>query len=717
MSSQDDLLPQQNQTDMSMQQSGSINLGAWNNVDVTGDVVGGDKVAGDKVLGDKIIYYQTPTSPAPPDPNRRAMLQKVRLIWIEGLLERSIDREARMELSLYERPDAVMFPLQTKVQELNRPPQPVRYGTPIVDIFDKAVGALLILGAAGAGKTTLLLELTSDLIDRAMEHDSHPIPVVYNLSSWAAKRLPLAEWLAEELQSNYGVPLKLSHTWVASDALLPLLDGLDEVVWEDRVACVEAINAYRADHGLAPLAVCSRFDDYGAIGVKLHLNSAIMVEPPTEAQVDAYLAGAGAPLTELRAALREDTVLRDLASTPLLISIMMRAYQDALIETQPSTTLPEERRRHLFNVYVERMLTRHGTEPRYPRERTLRWLAWLARQMIARQQTIFLLEQLDPRLLASQGSWLLYHVAVRFTGSLIFVAACTLAGVAAGSVSPISTPQDGLLLGLAIGSVIAVALAAASVLALWTHKTVAVFIVVVITAVLALLVAPSPNDAVLTALILGLPSALAGVSLVGSATTPPIDAIIWTWPTIRFGLGVGLTAALVLAVVIALLANATAGVTLGLLIGACALLPAILFVMAKREAISASVRPNQAIHRSVGLAVMMFGLVSTIGILIGTAWGIMYQNSIGKGLAFGLILGVPMALVAAFAAGGAIGIRHYLLRAILAGSGVTPWRYRRFLDYTTERVFLRRIGGSYIFYHRLLMEYFASSKEVIHDRE
>ncbi len=37
-----------------------------------------------------------------------------------------------------------------------------------------------------------------------------------------------------------------------------------------------------------------------------------------------------------------------------------------------------------------------------------------------------------------------------------------------------------------------------------------------------------------------------------------------------------------------------------------------------------------------------------------------------------------------------------------------PWRYARFLDYAAERLFLRKVGGGYIFVHRLLLEYFAS---------
>ena len=38
---------------------------------------------------------------------------------------------------------------------------------------------------------------------------------------------------------------------------------------------------------------------------------------------------------------------------------------------------------------------------------------------------------------------------------------------------------------------------------------------------------------------------------------------------------------------------------------------------------------------------------------------------------------------------------------------LTPWRYVTFLDYATERIFLRKVGGGYIYIHRLLQDYFA----------
>ena len=105
----------------------------------------------------------------------------------------------------------------------------MRQGCRISDEFDKLNQKLLILGAPGTGKTTLLLELTKDLLTRA-EHDlNHPLPVVFNLSSWATKQSSLAAWLADELYKSYRVPRKHAQTWIDNDLVVPLLDGLDEV--------------------------------------------------------------------------------------------------------------------------------------------------------------------------------------------------------------------------------------------------------------------------------------------------------------------------------------------------------------------------------------------------------------------------------------------------------------------------------------------------------
>jgi predicted NACHT family NTPase len=60
-------------------------------------------------------------------------------------------------------------------------------------VFDRLGGGLLILGAPGSGKTTALLELARHLLDKAEADEHQPIPVVFNLVSWAAHRGPVAD--------------------------------------------------------------------------------------------------------------------------------------------------------------------------------------------------------------------------------------------------------------------------------------------------------------------------------------------------------------------------------------------------------------------------------------------------------------------------------------------------------------------------------------------
>ena len=64
-------------------------------------------------------------------------------------------------------------------------------------------------------------------------------------------------------------------------------------------------------------------------------------------------------------------------------------------------------------------------------------------------------------------------------------------------------------------------------------------------------------------------------------------------------------------------------------------------------------------------------------------------------------------IIAAFL-GGLFAVRHYACRLVLWGSGKAPWNYARFLDSAADRLFLRKVGGGYIFIHRLVLEHFAS---------
>src|SRR6266516_3091708 len=90
----------------------------------------------------------------------------------------------------------------------------------------------------------------------------------------------------------------------------------------------------------------------------------------------------------------------------------------------------------------------------------------------------------------------------------------------------------------------------------------------------------------------------------------------------------------------------------------------------------------------------------------------MKWSRLGAGLRFGLVVGLLF--------GGSAYIQHFVLRWFLRGAGAMSWNYARFLDYAADHLLLRKVGGGYIFIHRLLLEYFASlplSQSLINDEQ
>ena len=356
------------------------------------------------------------------------MLAEVRRVWIDGYLKHSLDNLVRIELGLEEKPDAVSRPWDLIVQQPDRAPRPLPPGQAMGAVFDELGQALLILGAPGAGKTTLLLELARDLLDRAEQDATHPIPVVFHLSSWAVRRRPLADWLVDELTERYYVPRKLAQAWTDAEQVLPLLDGLDEVAPEHRAACVEAINAFRRQHPLVPLAVCSRAADYEALPVRVELSGAVVIQPLSRAQISTYLKQAGKSLAGVRTVLRDDETLWELLETPLMLSIVALAYQGRSAAEVRATGSLEQRRTHLFENYTRRMFERRSKVTAYTPEQTIRWLTWLARSLMHNNLSIFYVEWMQPDWLPSRAQrWIVAMVPIMFSG-LVFGLVVMLAG-------------------------------------------------------------------------------------------------------------------------------------------------------------------------------------------------------------------------------------------------------------------------------------------------
>lgn len=326
--------------------------------------------------------------------NRERMLQRLRRIY-EELFTQSLQGVTQMELGLASKPDAVQNAVTLLLQTATRPEQLLSPGTSILHIYDEAAHDLLILGAPGAGKSTLLVELAQQLVKRAEADETSPLPVIIPLSSWAVKRPPLETWLAEQVARIYDVPKKVARQWVNEDQLLPLLDGLDEMDEAARPACIAAINVYHREHLLLPLVVCSRQVEYTQASrcQRLTLQNAVVVQPLTHEDVQAYLKQGGKSPAVLRHVLAANPALASIATTPFMVHILILTYQDTPLRR---SSLQNQFQQQIWTDYMQRMFERKRGERHYSSHQMTTWLSWLARQMREHNQTIFYLEQLQP---------------------------------------------------------------------------------------------------------------------------------------------------------------------------------------------------------------------------------------------------------------------------------------------------------------------------------
>ncbi len=387
--------------------------------------------------------------------NRQSMLNRLQKRYPE-IQKQRLDNTPWMELSFTEVPNAVEQIASVLSNEVKQAKRPLAQGTSLLHIYDKAEQELLILGEPGVGKSTLMIDLATQLVERAKVYKNHPLPIIFYLSSWAIKRLPLQDWLSEQLAQHYGVPWPMSKQSIQAGFILPLLDGLDEMTEPDRPACIKAINTYRlAGYLHPPLVVCSRQAEYttAAEQQRLALHNAVVVQPLTTGQVDTYLSQQGESLTALRRTLKQDSTLEELAKTPLMLSTMTRTYQGTTIQISPGQATVSMLEQQVWHDYIKHMVEQKQQKKQYTLPQISEWLGWLARQTRARSQTIFYIENLQSSWLASKRELLLYEwLAIRTPGVLVGILISLVVSTIIGGLS-LAFILSNVLLGGLLGGI------------------------------------------------------------------------------------------------------------------------------------------------------------------------------------------------------------------------------------------------------------------------
>ena len=597
--------------------------------------------------------------------NRAVMLGRVRSVWLAGVLEGSLHGGEIIDLGFAYRPAALGNSGLPSWQQASEYDYLLPLGTKIDDVFAAAERVLLVLGEPGAGKTTMLLQLVTHLLAAAETDETCPIPAVFALSAYRDDR-PLDEWLVDQLANNYELPRRLAAQWIDSGRFVPLLDGLDEVDPALRPTCAEAINAFRRQHPGVWLLVTARSRDYQALATRLHMDKAIVLQPLTPEQIDTYLSRRGPRLAGLRESLAADQTLRELAQTPLMLSIMTLAYR-RMPDPVSSGDGGEMGGRlltstQLFDVYAERMARYRSKDMRFAPSDTIAWLTWLAKQLTREGKPTFFLEDMQPSWLATGDRPRLAR-SMRLLAFLMLVAAALPATFLAMVFGRWGASLAVLLVGLVAAAV-----------PVLTGRF--------------LLRARLPFGRIET-----------------------VESLNWSWPYGALGLGVGALGGLALGALVGWLDRWSATPWAALLaagggaLGAAeaGLRPGELRLrMSPGQGVAQSLRSGITVMTRVmmlagvllGLAVSAAMLIAGRTIIVAAApWMVWLLTYLGLGfaLAFGLL---------AY-------LQHARLRRVLHDRGHIAEEYPAFLNQTAERNLLRKVGGGYTFVHALLLQYFS----------
>lgn len=259
----------------------------------------------------------------------------------------------------------------------------------IEDYLTRDEKRILLLGAPGSGKTTTLLKILEKFHSEAISNYDCEIPIYLNLSSWGNavrnRRIysrkgfnlfkrqrtidstpDIKDWIIDQLINNHALfsSSKIVEEWLNQKKLILLLDGLDEANEKLRSKLVAKLNEFIKEHTRfdTKLIICSRIADYEALvestSTKLFLDGAVLLQPFSSAQIDEYLEYTDSSV--VRKIISEDEDVKRMASNPLMLSIMVLAYRSEYNPPKISDEMLSYtfKKLYLFSSFVNAMIKR-----------------------------------------------------------------------------------------------------------------------------------------------------------------------------------------------------------------------------------------------------------------------------------------------------------------------------------------------------------------------
>jgi hypothetical protein len=683
---------------------------------------------------------------------RKQLLRRVSDAWLKDVLDSPLYVQPSLTLGLMrtiEQPNpwGVGFTEKTEM---------IPSGTALGDVFEQLHEAMLIIGAPGSGKTTTMLWLLHDVLARANaeleqarkdDDCTLPIPVVLPLASWALRRDSLEEWMLREIIGRYNMESSDVRSWLAERQIMPLLDGLDEVAAENRDQCVGAINEFRRQRGTVPIVVCCRTLEQRQLRAQLGLRGTVAIRPLNAQQVNEFLSRHADEFAGAQAALAREPGLWELAKTPLMLNIIIFAFRDPAGNEGLVPGPQKDLHSRLLATYVREML-RHRPAPSHVQITTVRRLAFLARQLQEEDQTLFSADLLTPLSTPSTPptiameivGWLVWKGITIFGMSAVVMSFYGWRGAIAGGIAGLLAGSSSRIrlncITLAVGAQVrGTPMKPADDLPEPSDEELAAASGLPVEDILAIRRLEGLPDterwkwlSERPELSLRLEQAVLAAPGAGRSAT----VFAWTlrasrqgWPSRLLNWRIGLflwlhdyteefprggtVAVLVIALAWGLLIGwvytlgaALAG--LAALTAATALVPLVGRVPPRNSALNF---PSPGLRTAITIGALISPVVG--GLAGGLAGLILtWAVSPGAGTKFGLVTAICVTLFTLGCAGGFAFLEQFRIRLALHWADLMPMQPQAFFTYATRCLFLRRSGGSYLFFHRSMQEFFAN---------
>lgn len=118
--------------------------------------------------------------------------------------------------------------------------------------------------------------------------------------------------------------------------------------------------------------------------------------------------------------------------------------------------------------------------------------------------------------------------------------------------------------------------------------------------------------------------------------------------------------------------------------------------------------PSQGMRLSLRTA-LIYGSAVTLYTMVICIYTIHFEAGWQEALSVGPVLALTSGIYFGLMHGGGAYVRHRRLRRLLVRNDLAPRDYVAFLNYAANRVLMQRVGGGYIFLHRLLLDYLAAT--------